>query len=130
MIIDSLDYSYFRIRKFYEKRDTIADFRTLAILTVFIFGVALTTLTIITVIFKFRLNETYKLYTIIFMVVTFLLLRQRYSKISYDDLRKKWLNEPSNTKLRKGIIMIATMVTSLFIPIIVGILRYNFGLSF
>ncbi|MBL1220599.1 hypothetical protein JET18_07100 [Chryseobacterium sp. L7] len=112
MIKDFFDYHYYRVAKFYYKRDG-AD-ATTALISVS----AVQTWIIINVLlfikeFFFQ-NEKFKYGWAIFLLVTIgiILYNKRKYKNKYLVLRNKWVNEKKNEKMVNGLIIIATIIFS------------------
>ncbi|WES97374.1 hypothetical protein P2W68_21495 [Chryseobacterium arthrosphaerae] len=112
MIRDFFNYHYYRVAKFYYKRDG-ADATTALISVSAVQGwIIINILLIIREIF-FN-NEKLKYGWVVFLVVMvgILFYNKKKYKNKYLELRSKWINEEKKDKIFNGILVILTIIFS------------------
>lgn len=124
------DYVYYRAYCWYKgKKELNYHIMGIVIVTLLIAMFLLSVLTILT-LFSFPIPEIEKWHSAIFLVIIFSLMWYRYNKlINYEELHKKWEKENKKVKYRRGLLIIAVLISFIFFPILIGYLRHNLGLN-
>ncbi|PZQ98231.1 MAG: hypothetical protein DI539_29580 [Flavobacterium psychrophilum] len=126
-IIDFFDYHYYRVAKFYFKRDGIGAITALISVTSVQVWVLINILLFVEGLFYNEI-EKFKYYKVIYFVIVigvFLYNRNRY-KNKYLDYRERWKNEDIKLKRNRGVIIIITIILAWSLIFINGIFFNRF----
>ncbi|WP_241331037.1 hypothetical protein [Chryseobacterium arthrosphaerae] len=112
MIRDFFNYHYYRVAKFYYKRDG-ADATTALISVSAVQGWIIINILLFIKETLFN-NEKLKYGWVVFLVVmvSILFYNKKKYKNKYLELRSKWINEEKNNKIFNGILVILTIIFS------------------
>ncbi|WP_312306295.1 hypothetical protein [Chryseobacterium sp.] len=112
MIRDFFSYDYYRVAKFYYKRDG-ADATTALISVSAVQGWIIINILLFIKEILFN-NEKLKYGWVVFLVVMvgILFYNKKKYKNKYLELRSKWINEEKNDKIFNGILVILTIIFS------------------
>ncbi|WP_241310839.1 hypothetical protein [Chryseobacterium arthrosphaerae] len=112
MIRDFFSYHYYRVAKFYYKRDG-ADATTALISVSAVQGWIIINILLFIKEILFN-NEKLKYGWVVFLVVMvgILFYNKKKYKNKYLELRSKWINEEKNNKIFNGILVILTIIFS------------------
>ncbi|AYZ10811.1 hypothetical protein EGY05_02120 [Chryseobacterium arthrosphaerae] len=112
MIRDFFSYHYYRVAKFYYKRDG-ADATTALISVSAVQGWIIINILLFIKETLFN-NEKLKYGWVVFLVVMIgiLFYNKKKYKNKYLELRSKWINEEKNNKIFNGILVILTIIFS------------------
>lgn len=124
---DFFDYHYYRIAKFYFKRDGIGAVTALISVTAVQSWMIINLLLFLEGIY-FNENEQLKYYKIIYLVIIatiFFYNKNKYTN-KYLEFRKKWKNENLKKRRMKGIIIIVTIIFSWCLIFITGFFFHRY----
>lgn len=122
------DYIFYRIYKQYEKwrEDYPYPFAegVIVVLQIFIIYNILTLMSIVDLFPKKIENSKY--YAVFLMVFVYLINHHRYKK-KYLEILATYDNTDDQNKERNGVFIVVLIVMVILFPIVIGVLRNNFG---
>jgi membrane protein YdbS with pleckstrin-like domain len=116
------DYTYYRIAKFYFKRDGSEAVTALLTITLVHFLYLLSIVFFLIGIFEIgrRKTSTLEKTTIVIVIFLIFLYNKRNYNGKYFNLREKWKNETKKMKIRNGILIILFVLSPLFLIILIS----------
>ena len=118
------DYVFYRVYKFYQKRDSTPQIYASGVLSVMQFFLLLCIVAIIRLFFDFPIPPKY--YIIPISVLLIGINWYRYERdFDFKELETLWAAETDDQKRQRGWLLVVSLISFILFPILVGILKHN-----
>lgn len=126
-MIKLFDYIFFRVYKFYQKRDGTPGIYASGVLSVLQFFFLLSIMAAVRLVVYFPIPQKYFIIPIILTLIS--INWYRYERdFDIKRLESKWDIENDNQKKQRGWLIVISLIIFFLFPIMIGILKHNFGL--
>ena len=128
MMMDTFDYIFYRLYKFYiGQGSSITHTYAAGLVSILQFFTILSVVGVFSLILEF---EVFNKYQSIFIIVPLMILNwYRYERdFDIEKYESRWGNEPKTERRKKGWLIVVWFVFVILIPVSIGVLRHNLGL--
>lgn len=120
------DYIFYRVHRFYQKRDGTPAIYASAVLTIMQFFFLLSILALTRLIIDFPIPQKYFVIPIILLLLG--VNWYRYEReFDIRQLESKWGQEDSALRKRRGLLLVVSLISFILFPILIGVLKHNLG---
>jgi hypothetical protein len=125
--MDTLDYIFYRVFKFYQKWDNTPQIYASGVLTVMEFFVLLSGLAFLRLFIEFPIPQKYLVIPIIVLLIG--INWWKYERnLDFKRFEERWGNEDLNKRKLRGWIITISLTLSISFPILIGVLKNNLGI--
>jgi len=126
-MINLFDYIFYRVYKFYQKRDGTPAIYASAVLSVMQFFLLLSTLALIRLFIDFPIPQKYFVIPIILLIIGINWFRYERD-FDFKKLEVKWGEENSSQRKQRGWLIVVSLISLILFPIMIGVLKHNLNL--
>lgn len=126
-MINLFDYIFYRVYKFYQKRDGTPAIYASGVLSVMQFFLLLSTLALVRLLVDFPIPQKYFIIPIILLLIGINWFRYEQN-FDFKKLDSRWGEEDSNQRKRRGWLLVVSLISLILFPILIGVLKHNLGL--
>ncbi len=125
-MMNLFDYIFYRVYKFYQKRDGTPAIYASGVLTLMQFFLLLSILAAIRLIIDFPIPQKY--FNIPIIILLLGINWYRYEReFDIRKLESKWGKEDSTIRKRRGLLLVVSLISLILFPILIGVLKHNLG---
>jgi hypothetical protein len=124
---DIFDYIFYRVFKFYQKRDGTPQIYASGVLSVIQFFVLLSALAAIRLFINFPIPQKYFVIPVIFVLIGVNWMRYERN-LDFKKFEERWGNEEIERKKTRGWLIVISLILSISFPILIGVLKHNIGI--
>lgn len=121
------DYIFYRVYKFYQKRDGTPAIYASGVLSVMQFFLLLSTLAIVRLLVDFPIPQKYFIIPIILLLIGINWFRYEQN-FDFKKLDSRWGEENGNQRKRRGWLLVVSLISLILFPILIGVLKHNLGI--
>jgi hypothetical protein len=126
-MVTFFDYIFYRLFKFYQKRDGTPAIYASGVLSVVQFFILLSGLAAIRLFIDFPIPQKYFIIPIIVILIA--INWKKYERnLDIEKFEEKWKAEDVVKRRRNGWLIVALIVISITFPIAIGVLKHNLGI--
>lgn len=125
--MDIFDYIFYRICKFYEKRDGTPQIYASGILSVIQFFALLSGLALIRLFVDFPIPQKYFVIPVIVGLIAINWIRYERN-FDFSIFEERWKGEDEEKRRTRGWLIVVSMIILISLPITIGVLTHNLGL--
>ena len=118
------DYIFYRVYKFYQKRDGTPAIYASAVLSVMQFFSLLSMLAIVRLWLSFPIPQKYFIIPVILLLIGINWFRYEQN-LDFKTLEARWGEEDSDKRNRRGWFLVVSLTFVILLPILIGILKHN-----
>jgi len=126
-MINLFDYIFYRVYKFYQKRDGTPAIYASAVLSAMQFFLLLSTLALIRLFIDFPIPQKYFVIPIILLIIGINWFRYERD-FDFKKLEVKWGEENSSQRKQRGWLIVVSLISLILFPIMIGVLKHNLNL--
>ena len=120
------DYVFYRVYKFYQKRDSTPQIYASGVLTLMQFLCLINIMFIVQMFYDFAIPSKFAFAQgLIFLIA---INWYRYERdFDFKELETLWAAETDDQKRQRGWLLVVSLISFILFPILVGILKHNLG---
>jgi hypothetical protein len=127
-MIDLFDYIFYRVYKFYQKRDSTPAIYASAVLSLMQFFSLLSILAIVRLFYDFPIPQKYFIIPIILILIGINWFRYERD-FDFKKLEGRWREENCRQRRQKGWLIVVSLITIVLFPILIGVLKHNLNVT-
>jgi hypothetical protein len=121
------DYIFYRVYRAYKRRDSNPEIYATNVLALLQFFLLLSAMAIVRFFFDFPNPNKFIVISTLFLLIGINWYQYGF-RVDARKFEVEWGEEGENQRKRRGWLIVVSLVGSILLPIVVGVLRHNLGL--